>query len=254
MKLHFKLSDKEGLHRLQEDWLTSFCEFFKEKVLFKYSQTVFLALLDTHIIEPHKCTRVLLFADNIGKKSRVFKSSLSIGLLQGKSLSRIKHAPPITFVVQSGESLCVEFPLKGDNTPKGKYKIYVRVENCEEKVKYFAEKFSIYSISDFVSTFTSFGSVGGFLTSWALKKLGARRIRVSQADVLYLGTSSRAQLAAEGAGALIEDKIDIADEIHNMVNKDIWKTPIGTTLSGVTDGFLCEMLDTNSPCLTLTVV
>jgi len=253
MKLHFKLSDKEGLQRLQEDWLISFYEFFEERVIFTSSQTVFLALLDPHVMRPHEHSRVFLFAHNKGEKLRTFESSISVGLLRGKTISKIKHAPPFTFAVKSGESMCVEFPLKGDNTPKGKYKISIRVRNCGERVKQFAEKFSICSISDLVSLITGTGA-GGVLTGWALNKLKNRKVHVSRADVLYLGTSTGAQHVGEAAGVAIRDRMGIADKIDAMTNRNAWETPVGTAFSGIADGVLSEIFDTSSPSLTLTVV
>ena len=254
MKFQFRLSDKEGLKELQEDWLMFFYKFFEEKVVFQSSHIVFLAFLDPHTIESHECSRVLLFAHNRREIPKVFESSISVGLLKGKSISKIKHAPPSRFAVLPEQVVCVEFPLKGDNTPRGKYKIRMNTKECRSQVKRLAEKFSICSVSDFVSTFTHTGTLGQTVTKWALHKLKNRKIQVSRADILSLGISSGVQETTQYTGVMIEDKMGYTEKIDSIVDGDAWKTPLGTALSGVADGVLSEVFDRSSPSLTLTVV
>lgn len=254
MKFQFRLSEKEGLKELQEDWLMFLFKFFEEKVVFQSSQIAFLAFLDPHIIESHECSRVLLFAHNRRESPKVFESSISVGLLQGKSISKIKHAPPLRFAVLPKQLVCVEFPLKGDNTPRGKYKIRMNTKECRSQVKRLAEKFSICSISDFVSTFAHTGTLGQTVTRWALHKLKNRKVQVSKADILSLGIFSGIQETTQYMGVIIEDKMDYTEKIDSIIDRDAWKTPLGTALSGVADGVLSEMFDMSLPSLTLTVV
>lgn len=236
MKFHFKLSDEDRLKALQENWLIFLHEFFEEKTVFHTSQTDFLAFLDPHIIESHGHSRVLLFAHNRGKEPKVFESSIFVGLLLGKSVSKIKHAPPFRFCALPEELVCIEFPLKGNKTPKGKYRVSIKVQDSGDTVKRLGEKFSIQFVTEFISEWA--GVPGQALTGWALDKLKNRKIHVSEADTLYLGTTTGIQLTKDRIGK----KIDLVEPVA------------GTAFSGVADGVLTEIFDTSSPSLTLTVV
>lgn len=247
MKRHYRLSNEEGLQRLKKDWLISFCEFFEERIIFKSSQTLFLALLDPPMMKADKSSRVLLFAHNKGEKTRSFESSISIGLIQAGCISRIKHARPLPLTIKAGDSVCAEFPLEGNNTSKGRYKIRVNVKDTGEVFERLAEKFSIISLSDFISVITHTGVAGSVLTRWALSKLRNEKIQVSVSDALYLGSSSGTQIASETMGKNIGKSID-------GVVGGIVRDSVGTTLSGLADGALTELFDTSSPTLTLTVV
>jgi len=253
MKYRFRLSDREGLSMLRENWLIFLYEFFEEKTAFHTSQTVFLAFLDPSVIKSHEHSRILLFAHNRGKNQRVFESSISIGLLQGKSISRIKHAPPFKFAVWPEELICVEFPLKGDKTPVGKYRIGIHVKDSEERVRSLGEKFSIQFVAEFISQNVADFISGGVgipsrvLTGWTLHKLKSKKIHISKADTLYLGTTTGVQYLADYAGTQIKE------EIKRLSGKDVGEN-VGTALSGVADGVLSEMFDRSSPSLTLTVV
>lgn len=242
MKFQFKISDEKKLKRLQENWLTFLYKFFEEKITFQSSQTEFLAILNPHTMKSCEHSRVLLFAYNKGETLKVLESSIAVGLLQGTFISRIKHAPPFTIAVQPGESACVEFPLKGDNTPKGKYKINIIVKESG-KIKQLAEKFSICSLSDFISEWTGTGIPGRVLTGWALKKLKNRTIHISRTDALYLGTAPGAQYLGRKVG-----------EGMKSISGNAAHENVGTAFSGIADGALNEMFDTSSPSLTLTVV
>ncbi|MBU7029208.1 MAG: hypothetical protein HXS48_19890 [Theionarchaea archaeon] len=236
MKFHFKLSDEDRLKALQENWLIFLHEFFEEKTVFHTSQTDFLAFLDPHVIESYGHSRMLLFAHNRGKEQKVFESSILVGLLQGKSVSKIKHSPPFRFCALPEELVCIEFPLKGNKTAKGKYRIGIKVKDSGDTAKRLGEKFSIQFVTEFISEWA--GIPGQVLTGWALDKLKNRKIHVSKADALYLGTTAGTQLMKGRIGK----KIDIAEPV------------VGTAFSGVADGVLTEIFDTSSSSLTLTVV
>lgn len=245
MKFQFRVKDEDNLKDLQENQLILLYEFFKEKTLFQVSQTHFLACLNPPVIKPYEHSRVLLFAYNQGETSRTFESSISVGLIQGTYLSRIKHAPPLTFSVLTGQLLCVEFPLKGNNTPRGEYRINIKVKNVRTEIKRIAEDFSINSLCELIPDIAYVKIPASVLTRWALKKLKERRIQVKKADVIHLGSSTAAQMAAFSAGEKIED--GVKREVLRGEN-------MGTVLSGLAGGVLGEMTDFLSPSLMLTVI
>lgn len=242
MKFQFKVRDEDKLKRLQENQLLLLYEFFREKTLFRISQTHFLASLHPPVIKPYEHSRVLLFVYNQEETSRVFESSISIGLIQGTYLSRIRHAPSLRFSVLNEQLMCVEFPLKGDNTPKGKYRINIRVKSTSTEVKRISKNFSINLLCELIPEIGYAKIPMQVLTRWALNKLKNWRIQVTRADILYIGTSSAAQSVAYSAGKKIED-----------VYKVEW-SHMGAALPGLADGVLGEMLDSTSPHLTLTVI
>ena len=138
--------------------------------------------------------------------------------------------------------MCVEFPLKGDNTPKGKYRINIRVKSTSTEVKRISKNFSINLLCELIPEIGYAKIPMQVLTRWALNKLKNWRIQVTRADILYIGTSSAAQSVAYSAGKKIED-----------VYKVEW-SHMGAALPGLADGVLGEMLDSTSPHLTLTVI
>lgn len=252
MKYHFKLSDKEGLNHLREDWLIFLYDFFEEKTVFHVSQATFLAFLDPPTIRPHGYSRMLLFAHNRGDHQKVFESSISVGLLQGRYISRIKHAPSFKFAVQPKELVCIEFPVKGNRTPAGKYRIGIRVKDCRERVKSLGEKFSLnfaaecvsQSIAEFISGWIKIPSQ--VITGWALQKVKNKRIHISKTDILYLGMTTGTHYAAEAIETPLEEEIE-------KLSAEGATEYAGTALSGVADGIFSEMVGVHLPSLTLTV-
>jgi len=252
VKYHFRLSDKEGLNHLREDWLIFLYEFFEEKTVFHAFKTTFLAFLDPPTIRSHGYSRMLLFANNRGNHRKVFESSISVGLLQGRSISRIKHAHSLKFAVQPEELVCIEFPVKGNGTQAGKYRIGIKVEDCRERVKSLGEKFSInfaaecvsQSIAEFISGWIKIPPQ--VITGWALQKVKNRRIHVSKADVLHLGLATGTHYAAEAIETPLEE------EIKKLSAEGVTEYT-GTALSGVADGVFSEMVGVHLPSLTLTV-
>jgi hypothetical protein len=240
VKFQFKITDEKRLKDLGENQLTFLYEFFHEKTVFQCSQTEFLAFLSPHTIKSYEHSRVLLCGYNKGNTLNIFESSISVGLIHASHISRIKHAPPFTVAVPARELICVEFPLKGDNTPKGKYRINITVKESGKKIKQLAEKFSICFLSDFVTDVTQTGVPGRVLAKWALSKWKNKKMQVSTVDGLYLGSSLGIECAVEGI------KKEIAAE-------GIRGHATGA-LAGAADGFFAELFDTTSPTLTLTVV
>lgn len=240
MKYHFELKDVENAKELRKNWLFFMYDFFEEKTVFHSSKTTFWAFLNPHVIKSDETSTVLLFAHNRGKKSKIFRCSISIGLLQGKRISRIKHGSSSTFYISPQETFCVQFPLKGNNTPKGKYRIGMKIEECGEGTHDLATRFSVSFFSEFLSNSISeitYNVPSKILSLWVLKKLGDRKIQVSRADPFYLAS----EIGFEGT----------LDRFGRSVTEGSkYSSP---ALSGMAEGILWEMIGVNLQPLILTV-
>ncbi|MBU7022241.1 MAG: hypothetical protein HXS41_14395 [Theionarchaea archaeon] len=240
MKYHFELKDVEHVKELRKNWLFFMYDFFEEKIVFSSSNTTFWAFLNPHIIKSDETSTVLLFAHDRGKTPKIFRCSISIGLIQGKRISRIKHGSSFTFYISPQETFCVQFPLKANNTPKGKYRIGVKVEECGEKVHDLAAGFSVGFLSEFLFSSVSritYNVPSKILSLWALKKLGDRKVKVSMADPSYLAS----EIGFEGALDYFEKGVTKGSKYNSPV------------LSGMVEGILWEMMGVNLQPLILIV-
>jgi hypothetical protein len=240
MKYHFELKDVEHAKELRKNWLFFMYDFFEEKTVFNSSKTTFWAFLNPHVIKSDETSTILLFAHNRGRKPKIFRCSISIDLLQGKRISRIKHGSSSTFYLSPQETFCVQFPLKGNNTPRGKYRIGVKIEKCGEGVHNLATGFSVSFLSEFL--FNSISKItynipSKILSLWVLKKLGDRKIRVSRADPFYLVS----EIGFEGA----LDRFG-----RSIAEGSKYSSP---ALSGMAEGILWEMMGVSLQPLVLTV-